>query len=190
MRTTLCIVGLIASLFSLEGEGVAADEPGIHRVDAFFTKGAFTELDREQITHRLTLRELEDRGLDGRPKPIRDILNVMAAYEKMGSQIDEPLQVRGEIRIALTPNTRGDEAYTACFFAMTYNGLAFAGSGGDLILVRPETRPALVPPKRLWDREHILSTRLFRLGYLNPNPILERYHDAYGTAEGLAVLQP
>ena len=96
----------------------------------------------------------------------------MASYEKMDSQIDEPLQVRGNIRVTLTPNTIGDEAWTTCFFALTYNGLALAGSGGNLVLVRPETRPALVPPKRLWDRDHILSTQLFRLGYLNSNPIL------------------
>ena len=114
----------------------------------------------------------------------------MASYEKMDSQIDEPLEVRGNIRVALTPNTTGDEAYTTCFFALTYNGLALAGSMGNLVLVRPETRPALVPPKRRWDREHILSTQLFRLGYLNSDPILARYHDAFGTPDGHAVLEP
>ena len=174
----------------LSNRGLAADEPGLHRLDGFLVKGAFTELDRERTQHRLSLKELENDGLDGRPRPIGDILSLMASYEKLESQIDEPLLVRGDIRVALTPNTRGDEAYTACFFALTYNGLALAGNMGNLVLVRPETRPALAPPKRLWDRDHILSTQLFRLGYLNSNPILARYHDGIGTRDGHAVLEP
>jgi hypothetical protein len=190
MRTIRCLLALIASLDMLANCGLAADEPGIHRLDGFMVKGVFTELDREHTKHRLSLGELEKGGLDGRPRPIGDILNVMASYEKMDSQIDEPLQVRGDIRVALTPNTTGDEAYTACFFALTYNGLALAGSMGNLALVRPETRPALAPPKRRWDRNHILSTQLFRLGYLNSNPILARYRDALGTPEGHAVFEP
>ena len=189
MRTAHSLAALIVSLVMLANRGFAADEPGIHRLDGFMVKGAFTELDREHTKHRLSLRELEKDGLDGRPRPIGDILNLMASYEKMESQIDEPLQVRGDIRVALTPNTTGDEAYTACFFALTYNGLVLSGSGGDLVLVRPETRPALSPPKRRWDRDHILSTQLFRLGYLNSNPILARYHDALGTPEGHAVFE-
>jgi hypothetical protein len=190
MRTAQSLSALFVSLIVLASRGFAADEPGIHRLDGFMVKGAFTELDREHTKHRLTLRELEKEGLDGRPRPIGDILNLVASYEKLESQIDEPLQVRGDIRVALTPNTTGDEAYTACFFALTYNGLALAGSMGNLVLVRPETRPALIPPKRRWDRDHILSTQLFRLGYLNSNPILARYHDAFGTPEGHAVLEP
>jgi hypothetical protein len=190
MRTTLSVVALIASLLMPAIRGIAADEPGIHRVDGFMVKGAFTELDRERTKHRLSLREIEKEGLDGRPRPIDDILNLLASYEKMEAKIDEPTQVRGDIRVTLTPNTLGEEAYTACFIAITYNGLALAGSMGNLILVRPETRPDLAPPKRLWDRNHILSTRLFRLGYLNSSPILARYRDAFGTAEGHAVLEP
>jgi hypothetical protein len=190
MRTSHSLAALIPSLVILASRGFAADEPGIHRLDGFMVKGAFTELDREHTKHRLSLRELEKEGLDGRPRPIGDILNLMATYEKLESQIDEPLQVRGNIRVALTPNTTGDEAYTACFLALTYNGLALSGSMGNLVLVRPETRPALIPPKRRWDRNHILSTQLFRLGYLNSDPILGRYHDALGTPDGHAVLEP
>jgi hypothetical protein len=153
-------------------------------------KGAFTELDRELTKHRLSLREIEEDGVDGRPQAIANILGLMAAYEKMQPRVDEPLEVRGEIRITLTPNTRGDEAYSTCFLALTYNGLVLSGSGDELILVRPETRPGLVLPQRRWDRSYILSTRLFRLGYLNPDPILRRYKDGIGTREGHAVLEP
>src|SRR5262249_49193617 len=98
--------------------------------------------------------------------------------------------VRGKIRVALTPNTMGDEAYSACFVALTYNGLVLTGESGDLTLVRPETRPDLPPPQRPWDREHVLATRLFRLGYLDPNAVLRRYRDAIGTKVGHAVLEP
>ena len=41
----------------------------------------------------------------------------MARSEKLRSRIDEPLEVRGEIPVILPPNTTGDEAYTACFYA-------------------------------------------------------------------------
>ncbi len=189
MRTTLIHATIIASFVSLPTHGFAADEPALHRLDGFIAKGAFTELDRELTKHRLSQQEIEKEGLDGRPKPIGDILTRLASYEKVQSRIDEPLLVRGDMRVTLTPNTTGDEVYSTCFFAITYNGLALSGSGNELILVRPETRPELAPPNRRWDREHILSTRLFRLGYLNSNEILRRYCDGIGTPEGHAVLE-
>jgi hypothetical protein len=169
---------------------VAADGPGIHRLDGFMVRGVFKELDKELMGHRLSLREIEEKGLDGRPVDIGDILGLMASYETLRPRIEEPLEVRGKIRVALTPNTMGDEAYSACFVALTYNGLVLSGDSGELTLVRPETRPDLQVPKRLWDREHVLSTRLFRLGYLDPDEVLRRYRDAIGTKDGHAVLEP
>jgi hypothetical protein len=73
---------------------------------------------------------------------------------------------------------------------MAYNGLVVSGSGDELVLIRPESRRELVPPKRRWNGSRILSARLFRLGYLAPDPILRRYRDEIGTREGHAVLVP
>jgi hypothetical protein len=167
-----------------------ADGPGTHDLAAFMTRGAFNDLDRDLIKRRLSLRDLGSGGLDGRPIDIDKLVELLAIYEKLQPRIDEPKVVNGKIRVALPPNAMGDEAYSACFFALTYNGLVLSGSGNELVLVRPETRPDLTPPKRRWNREHILSTRVFHLGYLNSDPILRRYRDVIGTKEGHAVFQP
>src|SRR5262249_55669200 len=90
----------------------------------------------------------------------------------------------------LPANTMGDAAYSACFVALTYNGLVLAGDSGELMLVRPETRPGLTAPKRPWSRDRILSTRLYHLGYLNSDHVLRHYHDNVGTGAGHAILQP
>ena len=172
------------------GEGSAQDKPALHEMNDFMVKGAFTELDRDLTRHRLSPRgDREGRARRSAEAHRRHPGKPMALRED-GVQVDEPLQVRGDIRVALTPNSTGDEAYTACFLALTYNGLVLSGSSDELILVRPETRPALPHPRRRWDRDHILSTRLFRLGYLDSDPILRRYHDEIGTGEGHAVLVP
>jgi hypothetical protein len=190
MRSPLLFAGLFLVLSTGADRATAADGPGIHRLDGYMVQGVFRKLDPEPLEHRLSLREIEQKGLDGRPVDIGDILGLMASYERLRPRIKEPLEVRGKIRVALTPNTLGDEAYSACFVAMTYNGLVLTGDSGELTLVRPETRRDLPIPRRPWDREHVLSTRLFRLGYLNSDEILRHYRDAIGTKEGHAVLEP
>ncbi len=170
--------------------GVAADRPAVHELREFLARGAFTELKRELAQRPLSLAEIEKDGLDGRPRPVLDILETMARYEKLNAKIAEPLEVHGEMSVRLTPNTTGEEAYTACFLAFTYNGLAVSGQGKDLVLVRSETRPELPSPKRKWDASRILGTRLLRLGYLAPDPILRRYREEIGTAEGHAIIVP
>jgi hypothetical protein len=189
MRPTLIHATIIASFVTLPIRGFAADEPALHRLDGFMAKGALTELDRELSKHRYSQQEIEKEGLDGRPKAIVDILSRLASFEKLDPRIDEPTQVRGDMRVTLTPNTTGDEVFTTGFLALTYNGLALAAGGNELLLVRPETRQELAPPKRRWNREQILSTRLFRLGYLNSDPILRRYRDEIGTPVGHAILE-
>ncbi len=189
MRTSLISAAIIASFVTLPIRGYAADEPALHRLDGFMVKGVFTELDRERIKHRFSQQEIERDGLDGRPRAIGDILGQMAALEKLQSRIDEPLQVRGDIHITVTPNTTGDELYSTFFVAFSYNGLVLSGEDGELVLVRPETRPALAPLKWRWNRDRILSTRLFRLGYLNSDEILRRYREGIGTPAGHAVLE-
>jgi hypothetical protein len=190
MRSCRIVLGFAAWLAALAGEGSAQQRPALHEMTDFLTRGAFTDLDRDLAQHRLTLAEIEAAGLDGRPKPVDEILAAMAKYEKLKSRVEEPLEVRGEIRIALTPNTTGAEAFTTCFEALTYNGLVLSGRGDELILVRPETKPNLTPPRRLWNRTRILSTHLFRLGYLSSDPILRRYREEIGTGEGHAVIVP
>ena len=114
----------------------------------------------------------------------------MAKFEKLDTKIAEPTVVRGVIPIFLPPNTMGDEAYTTCFSAFANNGLDLAATDGVLELVRPETRPGRPQPKRPWNRDAVLSTRLVPLGYLKPDPILRHYRDKVGTAAGHAVLEP
>ena len=97
--------------------------------------------------------------------------------------------MRGQIPVTLPPNTTGNEAYTACFYAFNFNGLVLAGSGDELILVRPDSQPNLPKADRKWNREQVLPVRLFRLGYLKPDPILAQYRDKLGTREGRAILE-
>jgi hypothetical protein len=188
MGSRLIGLGLAAWLTFFAGRGSAQDKPALHELTSFMTKGAFAALDEERARHRLTLQELDAAGLDGRPRPVADVLEFMAGYERLHGRVDEPLQVRGDMHVSLTPNTTGAEAYTTCFVAMTYNGLVLSGSGQDLVLVRPETRPGLTVPKRTWDATRILSTRLFRLGYLAADPIFRRYSEQIGTGQGHVVL--
>ena len=97
--------------------------------------------------------------------------------------------MRGEIPVTLPPNTMGNEAYTTCFYAFNLNGLVVAGSGDQLILVRPESRPNIPPPERRWNRENVLSIQLFRLGYFKSDLILAQYRDKLGTGAGRAILE-
>jgi hypothetical protein len=189
MRATLISALLAASLASLPTRGFAADEPALHRLDGFMEKGVFLALDRELLRHRFSQQEIEKEDLDGKPRPILDVVGRLVSYEKLAPKIEEPQVVRGEMRITLTPNSIGDEVYSTAFCALTYNGLALAGRGSELALVRPETQANLAPPKRPWNPDKILSTRLFRLGYLNSDAILRRYRQEIGTAEGHAILE-
>jgi len=169
---------------------LAQDRPKLHDIPAFFKKGVTAELDPELLKHRLSAQEIEDAKLNGASTDVKDALRLMAKYENMQIRIAEPSEVRGTMPIDLPPNTMGDEAYTTCFVAFTYNGLVVSADGGDLELVRPQTRPGLPRPRRPWDAKHILATRLYRLGYLKPDPIMKHYREQIGTPEGHAVLQP
>jgi hypothetical protein len=180
---------LVAILIVMEGRSFAQPGPKLHEIDGFMVKGIFTELDPERVKHRLSLQEIEKVHLDGKSTDINHVLDFMAQQEKIRARVEEPLEVRGQIPVVLPPNTMGGEAYTTCFYAFTFNGLVLSGNGKELILVRPETRPRLVRPKRPWNRNEILSTQLFRLGYLKSDPILRQYRDQLGTKVGHAVLE-
>ncbi len=190
MRSRGIFLMLAAWVAAEAGNVSAQDKPVLREMADFMAKGALSELDRGMAKHQLSLDEIEKAGLDGRPTPIDEVVKAMARYEKLRGRVAEPLQVRGDVHIALTPNSAGEEAYTACFLAMTYNGLVFAGSDDELCLVRPESTRDVPNPRRKWDSMHILSTRLFRLGYLSPDPILRVYQNEIGTREGNAVLVP
>ena len=97
--------------------------------------------------------------------------------------------MQGKISVCLPPNTLGDEAYTACFYAFSFNGLGLSGSGDELVLVRSEKHRELPRLSRSWTRDQVLSTELFRLGYLKPDPILRQYRDKAGSPAGHAVLE-
>src|SRR6202041_2911996 len=77
-----------------------------------------------------------------------------------------------------------------CYLALTYNGLVLAGSADELCLVRPESTRDVPNPRRKRDPMRILATRLFRVGFLSPDPILRIYREEIGTGEGNAVLVP
>jgi hypothetical protein len=190
MRSFL-ILGVLIAYFSVTaGAGLAQDGPKLHDIPAFFKKGGTAELDPDLLKHRLSQQEIEKANLSGESTDVKDALRLIAKYEKLEIRIAEPFEVRGTIPVYLPPNTMGDEAYTTCFVAFTYNGLVLSATGPDLELVRPETRPGLARPSRPWNRQHVLSTRLYRLGYLKPDPIMRHYKDQIGTREGHAILEP
>ncbi len=178
--------------FTSMSPGAAQTGAKLHEIDGFMAKGLFSELDPELMRHRLTLQELEKAGLNGESTDVENILAWMAKCEKLGSRVEEPLEVRGRMTVTLPPNTMGDEAFTTCFYAFSFNGLGFSGLAEDLVLVRPEKHPRLALQGRPWNRDQILSTELFHLGYLGPDPIMRQYRDKLGSAGGhaLIVLRP
>jgi hypothetical protein len=184
----LIVVTVVWSLSSIM-VGRAQTGARLHEIDGFIAKGVFSELDPELMKHRLTFQELKDARLNGETTDIDEILAWMAKCEKMGSHVEEPLEVRGRMAVSLPPNTLGDEAFTTCFYAFSCNGLGFSGVAADLVLVRPEKHPRVERIGRPWNPDRILPTRLFRLGYLNPEAILRFYRDRAGTAEGHAVIE-
>jgi hypothetical protein len=190
MRPLMILLVLVATLGVTAGTAFAQDGPKLHDIPAFFTKGAAAELDPQLLRHRLSQKEIEESKLNGESTDVKDAMRLMAKYEKLEMRIVEPREVRGTIPIYLPPNTMGDEAYSACFVALTYNGLVLSAKRPDLELVRPETRAGLARPNRPWNRQQILATRLYRLGYLKADPIMSHYRDQIGTREGHAVLQP
>jgi hypothetical protein len=189
MRTFLRFIAVAAFLAGANKPALAQQKPRLLAIDGFMSQGVFTELDAEQMKRRLSLADLEKGHLDGKSTEIHELLGLMAKAEKMRSRVAEPLEVRGEIPVTLTPNTMGNEAYTACFYAFNLNGLVVAGSGDELILVRPESRPNIPAPDRRWNRENVLPIQLFRLGYLRSDPILAQYRDKIGTMAGRAILE-
>jgi hypothetical protein len=190
MRTIPSFVFVVVACLSLASRpAFGQNKPRVLAIDGFMGKGVFTELDPEQMKHRLSLEEIETLHFDGRSTAIDDILKLMARSEKLRGRVAEPLEVRGEIPVTLPPNTTGKEAYTSCFYAFNLNGLAVAGSGDSLVLIRPETQPKAPLLERKWNREQVLPIRLFRLGYLRSDPILAQYKDKLGTSAGRAILE-
>jgi hypothetical protein len=188
MRTVLRLIAISTAL-TVAQTASAQDRPRLLSIDAFMSKGVFIGLDPEQMNLRLSLADIERLHFNGNSTNIDEILGLMARSEKMRSRVAEPLEVRGEIPVTLPPNTTGSEAYTTCFYAFNLNGLAVAGSGDSLILIRPETRPEAPRTERKWNRDQILPIRLFRLGYLRSDPILAQYKDKLGTRPGRAILE-
>ena len=152
-------------------------------------QGVFNQLDPELMKHRFSLREIEKANFNSESTDLKDVVALMAKCEKLHPQVEEPLEVRGKMSVSLPPNTMGDEAYTACFYAFNFNGLGLSGVGNDLVVVRPAKHPRLAVPGGTWNPDRILSTRLFRLGYLKPDPILKYYRDKVGSSPGHAVLE-
>ena len=189
MRTILRLLVAAACLTLGSRPTLAQEKPKLLSIDGFMKKGVFTELDTELMKRRLSLAEIETLRFDGKSTAIPDILKLMARSEKLRGRIEEPLEVRGEIPVTLSPNTTGNEAYTACFYAFNLNGLLLGGSGDELILMRTGRRLKAPPLERAWNPEQVLSIRLFRLGYLKPDPILAQYKDKLGTKGGRAILE-
>jgi hypothetical protein len=189
MRRLTIFAVLLASDFLSPSAGFAQSRPSVHDVNGFMAKGAFTELDPEMMKHRFSLREVEKANFNSESTEIHYILAFLAKCEKLGSHVEEPLEVQGKMPVFVPPNAMGDEAYTTCFYAFNFNGLGLSGVGDDLVAVRPEKHAGLPPPGGTWNREQILSTQLFRLGYLKPDPILRQYQGKLGGARGHAVLE-
>jgi hypothetical protein len=190
MRPWRFLVVVVAFLINPVSHGFAQTGPKLHDINGFMAKGALHELDPELMRRRLSLEDIAKAGFNGEPTEIENVLAWMAKSEKLSSRVEEPVEVKGKISVFLPPNTMGDEAYTACYYGFSYNGLGLSGSGGKLVLVRAEKHPQLPRPSRPWNRGQVLSTQLFRLGYLKPDPILRQYRDKAGSPAGHAVLEP
>jgi hypothetical protein len=190
MRYSLAWARFVAYCLAFAGPRVLAqNQPKLHELPAFMVKGGYAALVPELLKQRFSLKEIEEAHLNGDATDLKDVLGLMAKFEKLGITVAEPTTVRGPLPVYLPPNAKGDEAYTACFCAFTYNGLVMDVARGELELVRPETRPALKRPVRPWNRLEVLSTRLFRLGYLKPDPIMRQYRDKIGTNVGHAIVE-
>ena len=185
MRLWRCVVVIVAPFIAPLSPAFAQRGPMVHDINGFIAAGAFKELDSAPMKRRLSLNEINKAGLDGEPTDIENVLAWMAKCETLDSRVEEPVVVQGKISIHLPPNTLGEEAYTACYYAFNSNGLGLLGTGDELKLVRHEQHPQLPRSGRLWTRNQILSTRLFRLGYLKPDPILRQYRDKVGSAVGM-----
>jgi hypothetical protein len=188
MRPLRFLVALVLVSRIGESQGFAQGGPKLHDIDGFMAKGLHTALDPEMMKRRLSLQEIERANFNVESTDVTDVVGFMAKCEKMGSHVEEPLEVRGKLPVFLPPNTMGDEAYTACFYAFNLNGLGLSSAGDDLVVVRPEKHPRLPRPGGTWNRQRILSTQLFRLGYLKTDPILRKYRDQVGSSAGHAVL--
>jgi hypothetical protein len=189
MRPRRLLVSLVAILIGPMSPGFAQTSPKLHDINGFIAKGAFHELDPEVMKRRFSLQDIAKAGLNGEPTDIENVVAWMAKCEKLRSRVEEPVEVQGKISVSLPANTTGDEAYTACFYAFSYNGLGLSGSGGELVLVRAAKHPQLPRLSGPWKRDQILSTQLFRLGYLKPDPILRQFRDKAGSPAGHAVLE-
>jgi hypothetical protein len=189
MRPRRFYVVLVAMLISSMSRGFAQTGPKLHDINGFIAKGAFHELDPELMKRRLSPEEIAKASLNGEPTDIKNVLAWMAKCEELDARVEEPVEVKGKISVFLPPNMMGDEAYTACFYAFSFNGLGLSGAGDELVLVRSEKHPKLPRLARPWNRDQVLSTQLFRLGYLKPDPILRHYRDKAGSPAGHAVLE-
>ena len=189
MRTYRFLVVVFVFSIGSVRLGFGQTGPKLHDINGFIAKGAFHELDPELMKRRLSLQDLEKSSLNSEPTNIENVLAWMAKCEKLHSRVEEPVEVQGKISVGLPPNTLGDEAYTGCFYAFSFNGLGLSGSGDELVLVRSEKHRQLPRLSRPWKRDQILSTQLFRLGYLKPDPILRQYRDKAGSPAGHAVLE-
>jgi hypothetical protein len=189
MRYIKRLVMFIAVVVSTATAAQAQDGPKLHELNGFMAKGGKAALVPELLKQRLSLAEIEKSHLNGEATDVKDILGLLAKFEKLTMRVDEPAEVRGNVPVFLPPNTMGDEAYTTCFSALTYNGLVLAAANNDLELVRPEKRPTLPRAKRPWNRNDVLSTWLIRLGYLKPDPIMRAYRDKIGTNVGHAIVE-
>ncbi len=189
MRPARFLVLIVALLVSPLNPGYAQSGPKLHDINGFMAKGAFQELDPELIKRRLSPQDIAKANLNGEPTDIENVLAWMAKCEKLQPRIEEPALVQGKISVFLPPNTMGDEAYTACFYAFSFNGLGLSGAGDELVLVRNEKHPELPRLSRPWNRDQVLTTQLFRLGYLKPDPILRQYRNNAASSAGHAVLE-
>ena len=189
MRPSRFFAVILAILFCPASPAFAQIGPKLHDINGFIAKGAFHELDPELMKRRLSMQEITKANLNGEPTDIENVLAWVAKCEKLDSRVEELALVQGKVSILLPPNTTGDEAYTACFYAFGFNGLGLSGVGDELLLVRYEKHPELPRLSRPWNRDQILPTQLFRLGYLKPDPILRQYRDKIGSPAGHAVLE-
>ena len=164
-----CVPSLLAT-----DPACAQNRPRLHDIDGFMTKGVFTELDPTIMTHRLSLEEIEKAHLGGQPVDIQDDPGLDGEVRKAGVLRSKSLS-RCEARFRLSCHqtlwgTRPTQSATTLLSSTVW---VFPDQGTSSCLCGPKNTLGYRVPIELGIADWILPIRLFRLGYLKPDPIIE-----------------
>ena len=160
MRTILCFVVAAACLTLLPKPAPGQDKPKLQSINGFMFKGVFTELDPASQGRRLSLADIE--------APLRRQIDRLEQYpEPHGPDREDEGPDRRASRSARRDPPHAAAQYNGkrglhhVLLCVQLNGLVVAGSGDQLLLIRPETRRE----RALLERHLESRTRFCRSGF-------------------------